>query len=267
MNKSRFVLVPLFVLAFLLNSAVCQRNDAPKQGNAQRTIGSTPESTSKAQDQVYLVPFLKEGGTPVACVTDFWTEAMKDESMNRPEAPFKAELPLTLAIWSQGTVIWRASPSRPEAEYCEATVPQEMVSKLLAAIDLKEFTRPDNVRYSDEALSRYSPATVIMVSKGGSRLFLCSQLGAMELLQEYWVWEGSEQRTFPFSRYSFDEFCKQLPVAYSRHLRQFAGLRTQLKAILPATGRKIMLQDRVLWTVTTPGKNSHQTGERDKPEH
>jgi len=267
MNTSRSILVPLFVLALLLDSAVCQRNDGRKQRNAQRTTGTTPECTGKARDQLYLVPFLKQGGTPVACLTDFWTEAMKDECMNRPGVPFKAELPLTLAIWSQGTVIWRACPNGREAEYCEATVPQETVSKLLDAIDLKELARPENVRYSDEALSRYCPASVIMVSKGGSRVFLCTQLGAMELLQEYWVWEDSEQRTFPFSRYSFDEFCKQLPDAYNRHLRQFAGLRTQLKAILPANGRRIVLQDRVLWTVTTPGNNSHETGEPDKSNH
>jgi hypothetical protein len=266
MNTSLSMPLSLVVLALICGTTACQRRDVPTNAEAS-TTRSMPQSRTETYQETYLIPFLNEVGTPVACVSEFWPHAMLDECMNEPGVPFKARLPLTLAIWSQGTVIWRDSPNGREAEYCEATVPQETVAKLVDAIDLKEYSTPDNVRYSEEAITWHLPASVIMISKGGRRLFVGSQLESMELLKEYWVWKESELMTFPFSRYSFDEFCKHLPVAYSRHLRQFAGLRTQLKAILPTTGRRIMLQDRVLWTVTTPGKNSHQMGERDKSEH
>lgn len=252
MSKNRFVLVSLFVSALLLESGGCYREGVPKEGNVKpRDAISATQSANEEYDRIYLLPFLKEVGTPVACVSEFWPHAMQDECMKEPGVPFKAELPLTLAIWSDGTVIWRVPPIGPRPEYFEARVPQDTVSKLLAPLDLKEFMTPENVRYSREAISRYLPALVIMVSKGGNRLFLCSQLDSMELLQEYWVWEGSERRTFPFSTYSFDDFCKQLPEAYSRHLKEFAGLRSELRAVIPAAGRRITLHDRVLWKVVT----------------
>ena len=230
----------------------------------------TAQPTSELYEQIYLVPFLKESGTPVACMSEFWPHVMRDECMNDPGVPFRAELPLTLAIWGDGTVIWQVSSTEGRPEYYEAEVPKEATSKLLARIDLTESMMARNVRYSDEAISRYCPASVIMISQGKGRLFLCSQLGAMESLQEYWVWEDLKQRTFPFSKYSFEDYCRHLPEAYRQHLRDFVRVRSQLRATLPAKGRRITVGDRVQWmavTVAPPSRVSpnHRTNRPQSP--
>jgi len=256
-NRLRISLSRLSVLveccffgSTLLLCAACREETSVKHAETE----NAPDDVADETQDLYLATFIPDLGIPVVLYRHPWMHVEGREMNHEPGEPFDAEstkpYALEFAAWEDGTIIWSQGlpPWRPQ--HYEGKLDRKAVQQLLAAIDTKRYRTPEHVRYSEESLyDRYSPTSMIAILDDTNSFVLCSNLDQMELLKEYWYWDGSEEMKYPFDEYSFEQFCDEVPESYSRHLQDYADLRHQLRSVIPKEGKNIDLHKRIRWVV------------------
>jgi hypothetical protein len=249
----RSVLLSGTGLTLLLAIVACRQEAARerKEKTCAASVVAEPEGD-------YLAPFLPGTGVAIAFHRQVWLHAEGQQMLyeREPNVPFRATLPLNVAIWRDGTVIWnRGSLSKPE--YCEGKVDPEHISALFAGIAANKLQELGSTRYSKNVRNDELPATMIVVSPGEKNAVVCSFLDQMEMLKTYW--DEYRRKDYPFEKYSFESFCQQVPESYAKYLHDFAELRQHLRRLIPREGKAIDVKKRIEW-VLLPG-----TGKQDMP--
>lgn len=155
--------------------------------------------------------------------------------------------PPNVAVWADGVVVWSEPWDHPKECY-EGRLEHKTVQRLLNAITKKKYWAPSHVRYSEQ--ERDMPGSTIVVLDGKSRFGIRSGLDSMELTKEYWYWsERDGLKDYPFEKYTFEQFCQEVPNFYADYLRDFADLRAQLRSVIPVERKRIDIRKRLRWVV------------------
>lgn len=238
-----------FLIGVLCLCAACQQ----RTGGDQVATREAPEKAVEESDEFLLAPTIPGLGTVVLFYRDVWMHAEIWDMQGPPGVPFDAEFmkpySLKLGIWEDGTIIWSQGNPR-EPEHFEGRVSREVIRQMADGIDATKFRTVGSLRISEEALyNRWIPAATIARLDAPKNFIVCSNLDQMELLQEYWYWDEDGEDEYPFTDFSFDQFCTKVPASYAQHLREYARLRAHVRSIIPKQGKSIGLDARIRWVL------------------
>lgn len=194
-----------------------------------------------------LVPDIPELGVPTVFYRECWPHAEAYEMMQPVGEPFPSSASwLYVAIWPDGTVIWGNGLSENNVAW-EGRLKSDAVAVLLSAVPLREGLSREAKRYLKRISSDwYLPVSVIGIRGETGYFLFYSHLDQMEKVETYWYWhDNGDETEFPFSQYSFEQFCNEVPDWYAQYQRAFNRLRIHLKSLIPSKGDRVVLADRI----------------------
>jgi len=248
----------------LLSIAVLGTNGGCQTREEDGTVGCATSMQALPDPGYYMIPVLPNQGRAIVYCRLRWLHFDYDDIVTHKAdtgQPVHGSFGLYFAIWADGTAIWldgvESGPGKKpwldllkeNPKYCRARLAKSSLAQLLASIDVDTYLTPSNCRYTEAALRHAT--TAIAVVKDKQPLYLCSELETMEGGGEYYFWKNHERTAFPVAQYSFEAFCREVPAAYCKFLKDCRELRARLTAALPEKGEQIDLNETIQWVKTT----------------